>query len=208
MAAMSQYLAVAVDGEQGGESESSNPLRTPLDGGGNEDGALVALVSDEDATGDLWSGCIALLRCMVGPAALYIPKGFSDAGIGGSLLIFVACNALFALGITRLVDSWRYLKSKEVAGSPSVGLDGLGRAMAGPWCDALGKFCIVAMQCGDCVTYFIFVAENLRDLLPSSWFTSIAVLIGLMALVEAPLALTKRIQKLHFLNALGRVGKG
>ncbi|KAH8093321.1 amino acid transmembrane transporter [Aureococcus anophagefferens] len=39
---------------------------------------------------------------MVGPAALYIPKGFSDAGIGGSLVCIVVANVLFALGISRL----------------------------------------------------------------------------------------------------------
>ena len=58
------------------------------------------------------------------------------------------------------------------------------------------------MQCGDCVTYFIFVAENASDLLGSR-APSLAVLIAAMAVFEAPLSLTTKLQKLHFLNALG-----
>ena len=150
--------------------------------------------------GTLSRAVVALVRCMVGPAALYIPKGFSDAGIGGSLVCIVVANVLFALGISRLVDCWRHARDEGL--DTAHGIQGLARRFAGPRCDVLVRFCVAAMQCGDCVTYFIFVAENAGDLLGSR-APSLAILIAAMAVFEAPLSLTTKLQKLHFLNALG-----
>ncbi|KAH8063000.1 amino acid transmembrane transporter [Aureococcus anophagefferens] len=127
-------------------------------------------------------------------------EGFSDAGIGGSLVCIVVANVLFALGISRLVDCWRHARDEGL--DTAHGIQGLARRFAGPRCDVLVRFCVAAMQCGDCVTYFIFVAENAGDLLGSR-APSLAILIAAMAVFEAPLSLTTKLQKLHFLNALG-----
>ena len=73
--------------------------------------------------GTLSRAVVALVRCMVGPAALYIPKGFSDAGIGGSLVCIVVANVLFALGISRLVDCWRHARDEGL--DTAHGIQGL-----------------------------------------------------------------------------------
>lgn len=182
---------------------ATNPLAAPLASEVGEVEREGFPEGEEGDGGSLFWAVVSLLRCMVGPAALYIPRGFRDAGIGGSCLCFAASVALFALGTTRLVQSWCYCA--ERGSDARLGIEALARELAGVWCDRLVKFCVLAVQCGVCVTYFIFVAENLGDLLPARLGGNVALLIAVMALLEAPLALTTRIQRLGWLNAAGNV---
>ena len=96
--------------------------------------------------GTLSRAVVALVRCMVGPAALYIPKGFSDAGIGGSLVCIVVANVLFALGISRLVDCWRHARDEGL--DTAHGIQGLARRFAGRaatcWCGSASRPCSAA----------------------------------------------------------------
>ena len=43
-------------------------------------------IEPEEPDGSKFRAVVAVVRCMVGPAALYIPKGFADAGLGGGLM--------------------------------------------------------------------------------------------------------------------------
>ena len=54
---------------------------------------------------------------MVGPAALYIPKGFADAGLGGGLICVTIAMALFAFGMARLIASWRHARANDMHGA-------------------------------------------------------------------------------------------
>lgn len=189
--------------------EAENPL---VAGDGDvceaaDETTSLAEEGDEVAGGSMSRAVIALVRCMVGPAALYVPRGFADAGISGSLGCILVANLLFALGISRLVDCWRYAAEREGLAERAQGIQGLARTFAGARCEALVRFCVVAMQCGDCVTYFIFVAENARSVLAAALgprrAPSMGALILGMAVAEAPLSLTRRLQRLHVLNSLG-----
>ena len=61
------------------------------------------------------------------------------------------------------------------------------------------------MQCGVGVTYYIFVAENVDMLAPSRYNLTMGAVILAMAVLEAPLSLFKRLQRLHGLNAAGNL---
>ena len=139
---------------------------------------------------------------MVGPAALYIPKGFADAGLAGGLICVTVAMALFAFGMARLIASWRHARAN---GINTPGLDGVAYALAGTWAGHLATFCVTAMQCGVGVTYYIFVAENVDMLAPSRYNLTMGAVILAMAVLEAPLSLFKRLQRLHGLNAAGNL---
>ena len=110
--------------------------------------------------------------------------------------------ALFAFGMARLIASWRHARANGVT---TPGLDGVAYALAGTWAGHLATFCVTAMQCGVGVTYYIFVAENVDMLAPSRYNLTMGAVILAMAVLEAPLSLFKRLQRLHGLNAAGNM---
>ena len=77
-----------------GAVETRNPLAPPPPTGADEPrptGAAEPLQppiepEDEESDGSKFRAVVAVVRCMVGPAALYIPKGFADAGLAGGLI--------------------------------------------------------------------------------------------------------------------------
>ena len=166
----------------------TEPLRPPIE--------------PEEPDGSKFRAVVAIVRCMVGPAALYIPKGFADAGLAGGLMCVTIAMALFAFGMARLIASWRHARAN---GINSPGLDGVAYALAGNWAGHLATFCVTAMQCGVGVTYYIFVAENVDMLAPSRYNLTMGAVILAMAVLEAPLSLFKRLQRLHGLNAAGNL---
>jgi len=157
---------------------------------------------EDEADGSKFRAVVAVVRCMVGPAALYLPKGFADAGVAGGLACVTIAMSLFAFGMARLIASWRHARA---IGADAPGLDGVAYTLAGKHAGHLATFCVTAMQCGVGVTYYIFVAENVDMLAPASAQLTMGIIILLMAFFEAPLALFTRLQKLHGLNAAGNI---
>ncbi|KAH8053016.1 amino acid transmembrane transporter [Aureococcus anophagefferens] len=97
---------------------------------------------------------LAVIKSAVGPAVLYMPKGFQEGGLCFSLGMLVLSFALFSLGATRLLEAWEGCRKSYAA------MMGLARHKG----VLVVRFTIVAQQCGICLTYFIFVATNLREL--------------------------------------------
>mmetsp|Transcript_29837 Transcript_29837/g.89286 ORF Transcript_29837/g.89286 Transcript_29837/m.89286 type:complete len:458 (-) Transcript_29837:44-1417(-) len=206
-----EYSRVAPDDAANRELEAppADEVRNPLAADGPPPDESygtpppVAPTDAKPAEGSKTQAVVALVRCMVGPAVLFLPHGFADAGVGGGLFCVVVANAFFALGISRLIASWRVARDRRPDGAP-LGINEVCSSLGGPKLDALARFCVISMQCGVGVTYFIFVAENIATLFPSANLPT-AVLIGAMACVEMPLVLFKRIAKLHATNAAGNV---
>lgn len=98
---------------------------------------------------------LAVIKSAVGPAVLYMPKGFQEGGLAFSLGMLCVSYGLFGLGAMRLLGSWQKCRKSY----PAM----MGRAF-GHRGVLLVRFTIVAQQCGICLTYFIFVATNLREL--------------------------------------------
>ena len=61
---------------------------------------------EDEADGSKFRAVVAVVRCMVGPAALYIPRGFRDAGIGGSCLCFASSSPRSSVTVS-ISSSWR-----------------------------------------------------------------------------------------------------
>ncbi|KAJ1449665.1 transmembrane amino acid transporter protein-domain-containing protein [Pelagophyceae sp. CCMP2097] len=154
-----------------------------------------------EPTGSIWRGAFAVIRCAVGPAALYIPHGFYDAGITGGLVITAIAFALFVLGISRLLSCWAAADVKHQAT-----FDALAEHLAGRWAGRCVKFCVISLQCGVVVTYFIFLGENVGVLLERALQKQVHKIwiVVAAALLEAPVvALTTDISALDRLNSFG-----
>lgn len=172
--------------------------------GGDSTGILSRSDTEEDTPYSTMVGaCLAIVRCMVGPAALYMPHGFAEAGLGGGIVLVCCATGLFFLGISRLLACWRaYAGTREAATVAS-----LAQHLGGRWCRMLVQFSIVSLQAGVCITYFIFVAETLRDVWQRigarSHPPSVPLVIGVMILVEASAATVRTVQRLTTANFMG-----
>ncbi|KAH8067772.1 amino acid transmembrane transporter [Aureococcus anophagefferens] len=138
---------------------------------------------------------LAVIKSAVGPAVLYMPKGFQEGGLCFSLGMLVLSFALFSLGATRLLEAWEGCRKSYAA------MMGLAFGHKGV---LVVRFTIVAQQCGICLTYFIFVATNLRELVmyacPSFAAPSLAQCCLLQVLAYAPLSCIRNMQNFALTN--------
>ena len=138
---------------------------------------------------------LAVIKSAVGPAVLYMPKGFQEGGLCFSLGMLVLSFALFSLGATRLLEAWEGCRKSYAA------MMGLAFGHRGV---LVVRFTIVAQQCGICLTYFIFVATNLRELVmyacPSFAAPSLAQCCLLQVLAYAPLSCIRNMQNFALTN--------
>ena len=94
------YTNLQPAAEEDGTVETRNPLAPPLTTPTSPEELLQPPIEpDEEPDGSKFRAVVAVVRCMVGPAALYIPKGFADAGLGGGLVCVTVAMALFAFGM-------------------------------------------------------------------------------------------------------------
>lgn len=162
-----------------------------------DDGEERTLGEEKIEYATVFGASVAIIRCMVGPAALYMPHGFAMAGLCGGLVMIVIANTLFYLGVSRLLLCWR-----ELAGRPEAAtMATLAHHLGGPWCRLLVQFSIVSLQAGVCTTYFIFIDETLREILadPPSSRTVVFVTV----LIEASASTVRSVQSLTGPNLLG-----
>jgi solute carrier family 36 (proton-coupled amino acid transporter) len=65
-----------------------------------------------DGNGDLTSAMLATIRGMVGPAILYLPYGFANAGYVIALPLLATCTFFFLYSSDCLLDAWKYEHDK------------------------------------------------------------------------------------------------
>ena len=84
-----------------------------------------------DQTGfTIFQAFLATVKSAVGPAVLYMPKGFEEGGLAFSLGMLLLSYALFGLGASRLLESWdRERRSR----ARRADLDGIAAALASSW---------------------------------------------------------------------------
>ena len=111
---------------------------------------------EEEEGFTLFQGIIAILKGAVGPAVLFMPRGFWEAGLIFGLAMLFLSYALFGYGSQRLLETW-FRRKKSYSSM-------MGEAY-GPYGVLLVRITIIAQQCGLCVTYYNFVATNVRDIL-------------------------------------------
>lgn len=152
----------------------------------------------------LFQAMVATVRSIVGPAALYMPHGFASAGTTAGIVVSVLSFALFVVGVSRLIKSWDWAVHN---GHRVHSFEGLATKLVSKQLGAFVATAVVAEQAGVCVSYFIFVAENFREVCKSLGAPrlSVPLLVVLMVGLEAPLSCVRRIKTLSAANAAGNL---
>jgi len=173
--------------------------------------------------GDLFSAVLGIIKGMVGPAILYLPHGFATSGFVVALPMLVICTATFLFSAACLLQAWKHESTKAnptiqegtallldpKASSPAsrrqmLSYPELAYRALGDQGEALVKAGIALMQSGVCLTYLIFVPQNLHasfqhltglNLSPNLW---LVVMIG----IQIPLSWIRDIRKLTPTNLL------
>jgi proton-coupled amino acid transporter len=100
---------------------------------------------------------LAIIKSVIGPGVLYVPKGFAESGVGLAVPMLIAAFALVAFSSTGMLEIGLRLKQG--------GYTDLAGKAYGPTGAKVSKVFIVAQQCGICLTYFVFVAHNLQSVI-------------------------------------------
>jgi proton-coupled amino acid transporter len=176
--------------------------------------------------GDLTSAVLGIIKGMVGPAILYLPHGFANAGWLVAIPIMMVCTVLFLYSSSCLLESWKYEDDKVAdttentalllnGGSPTgkprnrrqmLSYPELAYRALGPIGESVVKAGIALMQSGVCLTYLIFVPQNLHtsmlsissgrlDVSPKMWLI-------VMIVIQIPLSWIRDIRKLTPTNLL------
>ncbi|KAJ8600083.1 hypothetical protein CTAYLR_001901 [Chrysophaeum taylorii] len=148
----------------------------------------------------LMEAFFASIRSAVGPAVLYMPKGFQEGGLVFSFAMLLLSYTLFGTAAMRLLESWRKGRKSYAAL--------MGRAY-GKRGTAIVRVTIVAQQCGICLTYFVFVATNARQLFafafPDRPPPSLALFCLVQVLAYAPLSCVRNVQNFAYTNLAANV---
>jgi proton-coupled amino acid transporter len=177
---------------------------------------------DQVEGGSLTAAIFGIIKGTVGPAILYLPRGFSLAGWIVAIVSMLIATTSFLYSSRRLLQCWRVEKTKveklqeikkllledEQHDNTTILLTypELARRAFGSWA-AFVQFGIAGMQFGVCLTYLIFVPQNLVE--------STRVLFGLevdswvfllcMLMIEIPLTWIRDIRRLTYTNILATV---
>lgn len=168
--------------------------------------------------GDLTSAVLGIIKGMVGPAILYLPHGFANAGYVCAVPILLFSTVLFLSSSACLLDSWklesqrafeltaleagRKRARRTILSYPELAYRALGAAG-----ETIVKVGIAAMQSGVCLTYLIFVPQNLSAStlqlfkvdIPPTYFMSV------MLVFQIPMSWIRDIRKLTITNLLANI---
>mmetsp|Transcript_2104 Transcript_2104/g.4662 ORF Transcript_2104/g.4662 Transcript_2104/m.4662 type:complete len:607 (-) Transcript_2104:264-2084(-) len=206
-------------GEDEDEDEEQKHLQ--IEGGLDEKQAAAAAV-DPHATGlggKLSSATLGIIKGMVGPAILYLPHGFASAGYLMAIPVMMLTTALFLWSSKCLLESWKvesdrvngdgrrrsnsdrkkHRRKRIVLSYPELAYRAFGSSG-----ERLVQVGISLMQSGVCLTYLIFVPQNLRSsaALLLGWDISTNWTLALMVAVQVPLSWIRDIRRLTVTNLL------
>lgn len=209
-----------------------------------EDDDYEEVVLDSVEGGSLTAAIFGIVKGTVGPAVLYLPRGFALSGYAVAIPSMIIATISYLYSATRLLQCWKVESDKnhllaqkmeelrgllDPEGAESVSKNHYGSAPIDPHFAASGNSAfltypelakrafgkasvlisggIAAMQFGVCLTYLIFVPQNL--------FESTRALFGVeirkefflagMLLLEIPLVWIRDIRKLTPFNILATI---
>ena len=165
--------------------------------------------------GDLTSAVLGIIKGMVGPAILYLPHAFANAGWAVAIPILILSTVLFLSSSACLLDAWKLESTKSNSNSNMLlpnknpkrtilSYPELAHRALGNTGEIFVKIGIALMQSGVVLTYLIFVPQNLKvvtnivfgyDLDPSYF-------IIIMLIYEIPMSWVRDIRKLTVTNLL------
>jgi hypothetical protein len=166
--------------------------------------------------GDLVSAVLGIIKGMVGPAILYLPHGFATSGYVIALPMLVVCTTFFLYSSSCLLQTWKHESTRGLAPEGAFLLKStaprrqmlsypeLAYRALGARGEALVKAGIALMQSGVCLTYLIFVPQNLHAsfALLTGLEVSTSLWLLLMIGLQIPLSWIRDIRKLTPTNLL------
>ncbi|KAL7545217.1 hypothetical protein ACHAWF_008570 [Thalassiosira exigua] len=200
--------------EEGGPAEAAARKRPLSIEGGEEP---VPPSSDPHASGlggTLPSAALGIIKGMVGPAILYLPHAFAKAGYLVAVPILALASALYLWSSRCLLECWRV--ESDRANDRRGGENGrrivlsypeLARRAYGPRGEKLVMTGISLMQSGVCLTYLIFVPQNLSASASSLLGREVSADRALLSMVamQIPLSWIRDIRSLAPTNLLASV---
>ena len=166
--------------------------------------------------GDMTSAVLGIVKGMVGPAILYLPHGFAKAGWIFAIPCLILSTFLFLASSACLLDSWKIENAKSedacllssakskrtILSYPELAYRALGSTG-----ETFVKIGIAFMQSGVCLTYLIFVPQNLKTVtsIIFGYHVDASYFIIVMLIVEIPMSWIRDIRKLTITNLLANV---
>ena len=163
--------------------------------------------------GDLTSAVLGIIKGMVGPAILYLPHGFAKAGWIFAIPCLILSTILFLSSSACLLDAWKLESTKSnntnmllqkkqkrtILSYPELAY----RALGGTG-EAFVKIGIAFMQSGVCLTYLIFVPQNLKTVtfILFGYDVDPSYFLIIMLIFEIPMSWIRDIRKLTITNLL------
>eukprot|EP00804_Cyclotella_cryptica_P030984 CCRYP_013572-RE/>CCRYP_013572-RE protein AED:0.26 eAED:0.26 QI:0/0.5/0.33/1/0/0/3/2554/339 len=151
---------------------------------------------------------------MIGPAILYLPHAFAAAGYAVAIPLLVLSTTMFLWSSHCLLESWRIENEKLSRRSFSrrhkkvhLSYPELAYRSFGSRGERLVQIGISMMQSGVCITYLIFVPQNLHTSarLLFGWDVSTNWCLLFMMAVQIPLSWIRDIRKFKTTNLLGNL---
>ncbi|KAL7539182.1 hypothetical protein ACHAXR_011425 [Thalassiosira sp. AJA248-18] len=182
--------------------------------------------------GSLSSATLGIIKGMVGPAILYLPHGFASAGYLVAVPVLLLSTLLFLWSSECLLESWKVESDRVNRKQHRLSVDTtttnkqqivrknnknkkriilsypeLAYRAFGSRGEKLVQIGISLMQSGVCLTYLIFVPQNLRSaaLLLLNWDISTNWTLALMMAVQIPFSWIQDIRRLTVTNLLANV---
>jgi len=163
--------------------------------------------------GDLTSAVLGIIKGMVGPAILYLPHGFAKAGWVFAIPCLILSTILFLSSSACLLDAWKLESAKSNNASmllnkktkrTILSYPELAHRALGSTGETFVKIGIAFMQSGVCLTYLIFVPQNLKTVTSILFGYDIdaSYFIIVMLIVEIPMSWIRDIRKLTITNLL------
>lgn len=188
--------------------------------------------------GSIVAAIFGIIKGMVGPAVLYLPRGFALSGFAVAIPAMIIATITYIYSATRLLQCWKAESDKirlsmekmeeirllldpnagEYGGSAAYGSVENGQKSSNNKMltypelarRAFGKASflisggIAAMQFGVCLTYLIFVPQNLFEATKTLFGVEVPkqIFLVLMLAVEIPLCWVRDIRKLTPINIL------
>lgn len=151
---------------------------------------------------------------MIGPAILYLPHAFAAAGYAVAIPLLILSTTMFLWSSQCLLESWRIEYDRLSIRSSSrrkrrvhLSYPELAYRAFGAKGEKIVQIGISMMQSGVCITYLIFVPQNLHTsaLLLFGWDISTNWCLLFMMAVQIPLSWIKDIRKFKMTNLLGNL---
>ncbi|KAJ1559687.1 neutral amino acid transporter, partial [Cladochytrium tenue] len=133
-----------------------------------------------------------LVKAFVGTGVLFLPKAFANGGMGFSVFLMIVLAWLSLHCMLLLVET-----SRKLGGS----FGDVGEKLYGPGVRSLVLASIAISQAGFCCAYYIFVAQNMRDLLmitsDCKWVLPDWIFLLVQLAIYVPLSWVRRIKHFH-----------